>query len=66
MTSGQVASTTVSRRALAASWTAGETPWALKMAVAPSGTSVSSSTNTAPCCRSALTTWRLWTISLRT
>ena len=30
------------------SWTAGETPWALKTTRAPSGTSVSSSTKIAP------------------
>ncbi len=34
-----------------ASWrTAGETPWALKMTRAPSGTSASSSTKMAPAC----------------
>ncbi len=66
VTSGHVASMTRSRRAIADSRTAGETPWALKMTVAPSGTSSSSSTKTAPFWRSASTTWRLWTISRRT
>jgi hypothetical protein len=50
-----------------ASWrTAGEMPWALKITVALSGTSSSSSTKCAPLARSASTTCRLWTISLRT
>ena len=41
-------------------------PWALKITVALSGTSSSSSTKWAPLARSASTTWRLCTISFRT
>ena len=52
------------RRALAC--TLGATPWAENTTVAPSGTSVSDSTNTAPRSRSCSTTCLLWTISLRT
>ena len=58
-----------SRRARAprrASRTAGETPWAEKITVAPCGTSSSSSTNTAPRRSSSPTTCALWTICLRT
>ncbi len=46
--------------------TAGDTPCALKITRAPSGTSSSSSTKIAPARRSSSTTCRLWTISLRT
>ena len=42
------------------------TPWAEKTTGAPSGTSSSSLTNTAPSPRSRSTTKRLWTISWRT
>jgi hypothetical protein len=38
-------------------------PWALKITVAPSGTSLSSSTNTAPIVRSLSTTYLLCTTS---
>ena len=55
-----------SRRWTACSRTAGDTPCALKITRAPSGTSSSSSTNTAPARRSSSTTCRLWTISFRT
>ncbi len=48
VTSGQVASKTFRPRRCASACTAFDTPWALKMTVAPSGTSSSSSTNTAP------------------
>ena len=48
VTSGQVASNTAGRARAASSRTACETPCALKITVAPSGTSASSSTNTAP------------------
>ena len=41
-------------------------PWALKITVASSGTSSSSSTKMAPFWRSVSTTRRLWTISRRT
>ena len=56
VTSGQVASNTLSPRRSASARTACETPWALKITVAPSGTSSSSSTNTAPRCLSSSTT----------
>ena len=46
--------------------TAGETPWAENTTVAPSGTSLSSSTKTAPRCSSPDTTCVLCTICLRT
>ena len=46
--------------------TAGETPCAEKTTVAPSGTSSSSSTKTAPRRSSSATTCSLWTICLRT
>src|SRR5690349_18485257 len=54
------------RRRCASARTAGEMPWALKITVASSGTSSSSSTKWAPLALSASTTCRLWTISLRT
>src|SRR5688500_11800102 len=57
---------TRSPRRAASVRTAGEMPCALKITVASSGTSVSSSTKMAPCVRSVSTTWRLWTISRRT
>src|SRR5215831_8579340 len=66
VTSGQVASMTRNPRRCASWRTAGEMPWALKMTVASSGTSSSSSTKCAPLVRSASTTWRLCTISRRT
>src|SRR5712692_2677209 len=66
VTSGQVASITRSPRRRASWRTAGETPCALKMTVASSGTSSSSSTKWAPLARSASTTCRLCTISRRT
>ena len=56
VTSGHVASITRSRRSVAASRTAGDTPWALKMTVAPAGTSSSSSTKMAPFSLRASTT----------
>src|SRR5581483_8757251 len=43
-----------------------DTPWALKISVAPSGTSCTSSTNTAPFARKSSTTKRLCTTSWRT
>ena len=52
VTSGHVASNTVSPRVGASASTARETPCAEKITVAPSGTSSSSSTNTAPRARS--------------
>ena len=55
-----------SDRAWALAWTLGATPWAEKTTVAPSGTSATESTNTAPRPRSSSTTVLLWTISLRT
>ena len=65
-TSGQVASTTLRSRRAASARTAGATPCAENTTVVPSGTSSSSSTNTAPCrCRSA-TTCALCTICRRT
>ena len=66
VTSGQVASTERRLRASALACTLGATPWAENTTVSPSGTSVSSSTNTAPRARSCSTTCLLWTISLRT
>src|SRR5262245_34967572 len=66
VTSGQVASMTRSPRRRASSRTAGEMPWALKITVASSGTSSSSSTKMAPFWRRVSTTRRLWTISRRT
>ncbi len=56
----------VRRRDSAFACTAGETPCAEKTTVSPSGTSVSSSTKTAPRSRSCSTTCLLCTISLRT
>jgi len=53
-------------RRAACSRTARDTPWALKITVAPSGTLSSSSTNTAPRWRKSSTTKRLWTTSWRT
>src|SRR6185437_8210196 len=44
----------------------GETPWAENTVRAPSGTSLTSSTNTAPRSVSRSTTCLLWTICLRT
>ena len=49
-------------RRRASSRTAGATPWAENTTVAPSGTSSSSCTKTAPRCSRSATTWRLWTI----
>src|SRR2546426_2329218 len=66
VTSGHVASITRSPRLRASSRTAGATPWALKITVAVSGTSWSSSTKMAPLARSLSTTYPLWTISRRT
>src|SRR5262245_3194072 len=66
VTRGHVASITRSPRRRASSRTAGEMPWALKITVASSGTSSSSSTKMAPFCRRVSTTRRLWTISRRT
>ncbi len=66
VTSGQVASITRSPRRRASSRTAGEMPCALKITVASSGTSSSSSTKMAPFWRRVSTTRRLWTISRRT
>ena len=66
VTSGQVASMVCRRRASALAWTLGATPCAENTTVAPSGTSVSASTNTAPRSRNCSTTCLLWTISLRT
>src|SRR5262249_20245648 len=66
VTGGQVASITRSPRGRASSRTAGEMPWALKITVASSGTSSSSSTKMAPFWRSVSTTRRLCTISRRT
>src|SRR5438477_9205840 len=65
-TRGQVASTTLRLRRAACSCTAGETPWAERTQTAPSGTSSSLSTKMAPLPSRACTTWRLWTICLRT
>lgn len=48
LTNGHVASTTRRPRRRASARTAGETPWAENTTVEPSGTSSSSSTNTAP------------------
>src|SRR5438093_1918839 len=53
-------------RRVDSSRTAGDTPWALKITVAVSGTSWSSSTKMAPLARSLSTTYPLWTISRRT
>ena len=66
VTSGQVASIVCRLRAAAPACTLGATPWAENTTVAPSGTSASDSTNTAPRSRSCSTTCLLWTISLRT
>ena len=66
VTSGHVASIVCSPRAPAFACTEGATPWAEKTTVSPSGTSVSSSTNTAPRASRSRTTCRLWTICLRT
>jgi transposase len=66
VTSGQVASNTLSPRRAACSRTVRATPWALKITVASSGTSSSSSTNTAPRSRKFSTTNRLCTTSWRT
>jgi hypothetical protein len=56
VTSGQVASKTLSARRFASSCTARETPCALKITVASSGTSSSSWTKTAPRLRRRSTT----------
>src|SRR5215510_1675417 len=66
VTSGHVASMTRSPRRRASSRTAGEMPWALKITVASSGTSSSSSTKMAPFWRRVSTTRRLCTIARRT
>ncbi len=67
VTSGQVASMVRRERRSASAWTAGETPWAEKTVIAPSGMdSSSSSTKIAPRSRSWATTCLLCTISLRT
>ena len=66
VTKGHVASKTLRDRRAASIWIARETPWALKITVAPSGTSFSSSTNTAPIVRSRSTTYLLCTTSWRT
>ena len=65
-TSGQVASITGRFRPAASLSTFSETPWALKMVTAPSGTSSISSTKTAPFLRRSSTTRLLCTISWRT
>ncbi len=65
-TSGQVASTVSRPRRAASARTAGETPCAENTTHAPSGTSDSSSTNTAPRRSRSATTWVLCTICLRT
>ena len=56
----------LSSRSAAWRWTAGETPWAEKTTVAPTGTSSSSSTKIAPRFSRFDTTCLLWTICLRT
>ncbi|MNC70236.1 hypothetical protein D3C75_1210280 [compost metagenome] len=56
VTSGQVASNTLRARDLAISRTVLATPWAEKMTMLSSGTSSSSSTNTAPASFSLFTT----------
>jgi hypothetical protein len=66
VTSGQVASNTVSPRALASARTALLTPCAENTTVAPRGTSSSSSMNTAPLRLRSSTTVRLCTTSWRT
>ena len=66
VTSGQVASMRVWPSRFELAKASGGDPWAENTTTAPSGTSVSSSTNTAPLSRSDCTTWVLWTISWRT
>src|SRR5438067_2802777 len=66
VTSGHVASIVFSRRSPARRCTAGATPWAERTSVAPSGTSRSSATKTAPRVSRSRTTWTLWTICRRT
>ena len=66
VTSGQVASRTVSPRRSASAKTAGGDPVGRRTTTAPSGTSSTSSTKTAPCASRSRTTWALWTICLRT
>ena len=66
VTSGQVASIVLRFRAAACSCTAGDTPWAEKTTVAPSGTSSVSLTKMTPRFSRVETTCLLWTISLRT
>src|SRR5829696_5066996 len=66
VTNGQVASKTSRPRRADSSTTALETPCAEKITVAPPGTSLSSSTNTAPSERRRSTTCRLCTTSCRT
>ena len=63
---GRSRRSSAARAAAALAWTLGATPCAENTTVAPSGTSVSESTNTAPRSRSCSTTCLLWTISLRT
>ena len=66
MTSGQVASITVRSRDAEFAYTSGATPWADRTTTAPAGTSLSSSTKTAPLDSRSRTTCRLCTICLRT
>ena len=66
VTRGHVASMVFKFRAAASACTAGETPWAEKTTVAPSGTSSVSFTKMTPRCSRVETTCLLWTISLRT
>ena len=66
VTSGQVASNTNTFLASASFLTCCDTPWALKITVAPSGTSAISSTKIAPLLISSSTTVRLCTTSCRT
>ena len=65
-TSGQVASITRRLRSAQTRRTSGDTPWADRMIVWPSGTSWGSSTKTAPFTASDDTTCVLCTISPRT
>ena len=66
VTSGHVASIVRSSRAAAFAWTAGETPWAEKTTVEPSGTSVSLLDEDRAALAQLSTTCLLCTISLRT
>ncbi len=66
VTRGPEASMAWTPRSAAPCTTAGETPCALKTTWAPSGTSSTSSTNTAPMRSSVETTCTLWTICFRT